>query len=61
MIDDKIAELRKLIAHERKLYSKHLDISAHYCKCLKALLEERKRVFPEQYTKYGNLRKAYKK
>lgn len=60
MIDDKIAYFKKLIEHERKLTMKHLNLSAHYRKCLHALLEERERVYPEQYTKYGNIRKAYK-
>lgn len=59
-IDGKIKGLNKAIEHERKLYQKHLSFYSALMDEYHVLLNQRKALFPEQYTKYGSLRKAFK-
>lgn len=59
-IDEKIKGLRKVIDKEMKLYKKHLSLYATLSDELYSLMQQRKLIFPEQYTKYGNIRKPFK-
>ena len=59
-IDDDIKQVKKAIAHNRKLYSKYLSESISLREDLFFLVELRQKFFPEQYTKSGFLRKRYK-
>lgn len=60
VIDEQISQLRNKLEHNRNLVAKYLSEVQSLKKDLFFLLDLRKSFFPEQYTKYGILRKKYK-
>lgn len=59
-IEEKIKALKKVIKHERHLYIKHFTYAKELTSELHSLLDERKALFPEQYTKSGLPRKPFR-